>query len=85
MCVCVCDTDGFQFYRSANDVILCPGNENGLLPPNYFSEVREFPSGTYIVNAIILTSFPDSSPASITCGTEGIRFIVMFEVAHTLW
>ncbi|XP_064402906.1 tRNA 2'-phosphotransferase 1-like [Halichondria panicea] len=31
---------GFQFYRSSNDVILCPGNEHGILPPIYFSEVR---------------------------------------------
>jgi len=39
------NADGFKFYRSANDVILCPGDENGLLPPKYFSEVRALPSG----------------------------------------
>lgn len=37
--------DGFKFYRSANDVILCPGNEEGILPVKYFAEVRELPSG----------------------------------------
>jgi len=32
--------DGYKFYRSANNVILSPGNEEGLIPPGYFSEVR---------------------------------------------
>ncbi len=41
--------DGYKFYRSANNVILCPGNEEGFLPPKYFTEVREFPSGSLLV------------------------------------
>lgn len=32
-------SDGFRFYRSANNVILCPGNEQGFLPPCYFQRV----------------------------------------------
>ncbi|CAL1273277.1 unnamed protein product [Larinioides sclopetarius] len=31
--------DGLKFYSSDNEVILCPGNYNGLIPPNYFKEV----------------------------------------------
>ncbi|GBN29967.1 tRNA 2'-phosphotransferase 1 [Araneus ventricosus] len=31
--------DGFKFYKSDNEVILCPGNHNGVIPPNYFKEV----------------------------------------------
>lgn len=27
--------EGFKFYRSANGVILCSGNEDGYLPPKY--------------------------------------------------
>ncbi|PFX34899.1 tRNA 2'-phosphotransferase 1 [Stylophora pistillata] len=32
-------SDGFRFYLSANNVILCPGNEQGFLPPQYFEKV----------------------------------------------
>ena len=28
--------DGYKFYRSANGVILTPGNQDGILPPKYF-------------------------------------------------
>lgn len=28
--------DGYEFFRSRNGVILCAGNERGLLPPKYF-------------------------------------------------
>ncbi|KAK3745508.1 hypothetical protein QZH41_009912 [Actinostola sp. cb2023] len=31
--------DGYKFFRSANNVILCPGNEDGFLPPKYFERV----------------------------------------------
>lgn len=34
-------SDGFKFYRSANNVILCPGNEDGFLPPCYFQRVMQ--------------------------------------------
>ena len=37
--------DGLQLFRSANDVILCPGNSEGFIPTEYFKEVREVPSG----------------------------------------
>ena len=33
--------DGYKFYKSLNDVILCPGKgEDGALPPTYFSKVH---------------------------------------------
>ncbi|XP_071142453.1 tRNA 2'-phosphotransferase 1-like [Mytilus edulis] len=31
--------DGFKFFRSANNVILCAGNEDGVIPPQYFVHV----------------------------------------------
>ncbi|XP_052058813.1 uncharacterized protein LOC127699113 [Mytilus californianus] len=30
--------DGFKFFRSANNVILCAGNEDGFIPHKYFVE-----------------------------------------------
>ena len=37
--MCMCYIDGLKFYRSANDVILCPGNEDGFLLPEYFEKI----------------------------------------------
>uniref|UniRef100_A0A452IMH6 2'-phosphotransferase n=1 Tax=Gopherus agassizii TaxID=38772 RepID=A0A452IMH6_9SAUR len=34
-------SDGIQFYRSANGVILTPGDAEGLLPPRYFQRVLQ--------------------------------------------
>jgi len=31
--------DGYKFFKSVNNVILCSGNEHGYLPPFYFSSV----------------------------------------------
>lgn len=31
--------DGIPFYKSSNDVILSPGNQDGVLPPQYFLKV----------------------------------------------
>ncbi|XP_040580804.1 tRNA 2'-phosphotransferase 1 isoform X2 [Lepeophtheirus salmonis] len=31
--------DGYEFYKSANQVLLCSGNENGYLPLKYFIKV----------------------------------------------
>ncbi|GLH12763.1 Uncharacterized protein GBIM_17452 [Gryllus bimaculatus] len=31
--------DGIKFYRSANNVILSPGNDTGILEPKYFDRV----------------------------------------------
>lgn len=33
--------DGIQFFRSANGVVLSPGNEEGLLLPKYFKRMKE--------------------------------------------
>lgn len=39
---------GLKFFRSANNVILSSGNEEGIISPEYFAEVREYPSGKVI-------------------------------------
>jgi len=31
--------DGLSFFQSANNVILCPGDERGFLRPHYFKAV----------------------------------------------
>ena len=31
--------DGLKFYRSRNNVLLCPGNEDGIISPKYFDKV----------------------------------------------
>ncbi|XP_067031889.1 tRNA 2'-phosphotransferase 1-like isoform X1 [Acropora muricata] len=41
--------DGFKFYRSANNVILCPGNEEGFLPPCYFQRVCQIKPSKFSV------------------------------------
>ncbi|XP_047375267.1 tRNA 2'-phosphotransferase 1 isoform X3 [Sciurus carolinensis] len=33
--------DGISFFRSANGVILTPGNNDGFLPPKYFKEALQ--------------------------------------------
>ena len=37
--------DGYKFFRSANEVILCSGNEEGYLPTEYFLKVTDRKSG----------------------------------------
>lgn len=34
--------DGYKFYKSANGVILCYGNEYGILPAKYFKSTKFF-------------------------------------------
>ncbi|GFQ83020.1 tRNA 2'-phosphotransferase 1 [Trichonephila clavata] len=31
--------DGYKFYKSDNEVILCPGNDKGIIPPCYFNGI----------------------------------------------
>ncbi|GIY53983.1 tRNA 2'-phosphotransferase 1 [Caerostris extrusa] len=31
--------DGYNFYKSDNEVILCPGNQTGIIPSLYFKEI----------------------------------------------
>ena len=31
--------EGFKFYESLNKVILCPGDDQGFLPPKYFRQI----------------------------------------------
>ena len=32
--------DGLKFFRSSNNVILSPGNDQGVIPPKYFKQVK---------------------------------------------
>ncbi|XP_068682076.1 tRNA 2'-phosphotransferase 1-like isoform X3 [Montipora foliosa] len=41
-------SDGFKFYRSANNVILCPGNDQGFLPPRYFQSVVQIKPSKFL-------------------------------------
>ncbi|OBA22369.1 phosphotransferase KptA/Tpt1 [Metschnikowia bicuspidata var. bicuspidata NRRL YB-4993] len=36
----LCMDDGFEFWRSANGVILCEGNSDGVIPPKYFKKIE---------------------------------------------
>merc|ERR1711991_973667 len=35
--------DGIEFFRSDNDVVLSPGNAEGIIPPKYFKSVKHLP------------------------------------------
>ena len=37
--------DGIEFVRSANNVILCAGDESGFLHPKYFDRVVDVSNG----------------------------------------
>ena len=37
--------NGLRFFRSSNNVILCPGNENGYLEATFFSKVIDLKQG----------------------------------------
>ena len=41
----ICSKDGYKFFLSSNNVVLSPGNQERLLPPDYFSKVVEVSSG----------------------------------------
>lgn len=47
-------SDGFKFYRSSNNVILCPGNERGFLPPEYFERVVQTRPSKFSIFTYIL-------------------------------
>ncbi|XP_066959069.1 tRNA 2'-phosphotransferase 1-like isoform X2 [Macrobrachium rosenbergii] len=40
---------GLKFFRSANDVILCPGNHEGIVPTEYFLKVVDRSSGDQLL------------------------------------
>ena len=40
--------DGIKFYKSANNVILSPGNNQGVLLPQYFKTVKNVKTGQVI-------------------------------------
>ena len=44
-------TLGLQWYRSANGVLLCPGDRRGLVPPSCFEKVVDLSTGENILAA----------------------------------
>lgn len=42
--------DGYAFYESANGVILCAGNKDGFLPPQYFISVVDVDSNASLLS-----------------------------------
>ena len=44
-----CFSAGFEFFESANGVILCPGDERGFLPKEYFKKVVDRKKGTSLL------------------------------------
>ena len=46
--------DGYEFFCSANNVILCAGNAEGILPASYFAQVTDHRTGTiYFISYIM--------------------------------
>ena len=41
--------DGIKFFKSENNVILCPGNETGFLLPKYFEKVLDIKKNIQIL------------------------------------
>ena len=46
--------DGYKFYLSENNVILCSGDESGILHRKYFKNVVDRKSGDSGVNNILI-------------------------------
>lgn len=40
--------DGIRFFRSVNNVILCPGDQEGFLKPEYFEKVVDLKKGIHL-------------------------------------
>ncbi|CAG7815611.1 unnamed protein product [Allacma fusca] len=40
--------DGLKFFRSDNNVVLTPGNQNGILEPKYFEKVKDIKRGVIL-------------------------------------
>eukprot|EP00116_Pleurobrachia_bachei_P010084 sb/3470346/ len=45
-------SDGYCFYRSPNGVILCQGNDEGILPAYYFKSVINLSNGKEMVSEV---------------------------------
>ena len=41
----MCVADGIKFFKSANGVILTPGDEQGFLKPKYFKKIVDAKTG----------------------------------------
>jgi len=42
---------GLRFFRSANNVILSPGDSNGIIQPEFFSKVKNVKTNQIIFSA----------------------------------
>lgn len=69
-------SDGFKFYRSANNVILCPGNEEGFLPPCYFQRVFQIKQSKF---SVLLQTSP-STKYTVYCYLDPTQNIRLFFV-----
>ena len=53
--------NGFNFYLSKNKVVLCPGNENGILPIEYFKKAKDFKGKTlYTCEYDVIIKYKDN-------------------------
>lgn len=50
-------SDGYKFYESENQVILCPGNADGILPIHYFLKVVDYQTSKHCTKYLYLSSF----------------------------
>jgi len=65
--------DGIELYRSANDVILCEGDKNGMVPMKYFKTVQNS-SRKVIWSPKLSSAMPStaqSSPACVAAAAKG--------------
>ena len=70
---------GFEFYESANGVILCPGDENGILPTSLFAKVVQRKKGKNIATAAKRQNFIGRKDAM---GSQRRVFVRKIEEVH---
>ena len=70
---------GFEFYESANGVILCPGDENGILPTSLFAKVVQRKKGKNIATAAKRQNFIGRKDAM---GSRRRVFVRKIEKVH---
>ncbi|XP_035829468.1 tRNA 2'-phosphotransferase 1 [Aplysia californica] len=59
---------GLKFYQSANNVILCPGDQNGVISPVYFDKIKNRRSGkTHCVHTPGQGDPDETSAAGVEC------------------
>ena len=50
---CLLDVGGLKFFRSANEVILCPGDSSGFIRPEYFDKVLNRNDGEQLMSVFL--------------------------------